>query len=60
MKLKDFAFLVNPGHLDEESYMPIPIYIGDKLLSLDSESELDKRALKQNKIDEEDIEGLLD
>lgn len=41
MKLKDFAFLVNPGHLDEESYMPIPIYIGDKLLSLDSESELD-------------------
>lgn len=46
MKLKDFAFLVNPGHLDEESYMPIPIYIGDKLLSLDSESELDQRALK--------------
>ena len=58
MKLTDFAFLVNPGHLDEESFMPIPVYVGDKMISLDSDSDLDLRILKQNKIDEEDIEKL--
>lgn len=40
--------------------MPTPIYVGDKLISLDTEPELNQRVLKKEKIDEEDIEGLLD
>lgn len=60
MKLTDFAFLVNPGQIEGESFMPTPIYVGDKLISLDTEAELNQRVLKKEKIDEEDIEGLLD
>lgn len=56
MKLTDFAFLVNPGQIEGESYMPTPIYVGDKLISLDTESELNLRALKKEKIDEDDVE----
>ena len=56
MKLTDFAFLVNPGSLDGESYIDTPIYIGEKIVKLDAESELSKRALEKAKIKEEDID----
>jgi hypothetical protein len=39
--------------LDDETYVPVPIYIGEKLVSLEDESESNKKLLKQYKIEKE-------